>query len=39
MRKFENGLRGDLKLMITPLFIKEFHALVGEVQSDGKVES
>jgi len=23
-RKFENGLRGDLKLMVAPLSIKEF---------------
>jgi len=27
-RKFKNGLRGDLKLMVAPLSIKEFPALV-----------
>ena len=27
-RNFENGLRGDLKLMVAPLSIKEFPALV-----------
>ncbi|XP_027903529.1 uncharacterized protein LOC114163409 [Vigna unguiculata] len=30
--KFENGLRGDLKLMITPLSIKEFPALVEKAR-------
>jgi len=32
-RKFENGLRGDLKLMVAPLSIKEFPALVEKVEA------
>jgi len=31
-RKFENGLRGDLKLMVAPLSIKEFIALVDKAR-------
>ena len=27
-RKFENGLRGDIRLMVAPLSIKDFTALV-----------
>ena len=39
-RKFENGLRGDLKLMVAPLSIKEFPALVekSRVMEKLKVE-
>jgi len=31
-RKFENGLRGDLHLMVAPLSIKDFAALVEKVR-------
>jgi len=31
-RKFENGLRGDIRLMVAPLFIKDFAALVEKAR-------
>ncbi|XP_027912213.1 uncharacterized protein LOC114171279 [Vigna unguiculata] len=31
-QKFENGLRGDLRLMVTPLSIKDFAALVEKAR-------
>jgi len=39
-RKFENGLRGDLRLMVAPLSIKDFAALVekARVMEKMKVE-
>jgi len=37
--KFENGLRGDLKLMITPLSIKEFPALVEKARVIEKLKA
>lgn len=38
-KKFKNGLRRDLKLMITTLSIKELLTFGEEGASDGKVES
>ena len=38
-RKFENGLRGDLKLMVAPLSIKEFPALVEKARVMEKLKS
>ncbi|XP_027933068.1 uncharacterized protein LOC114188674 [Vigna unguiculata] len=38
-RKFENGLRGDLKLMVAPLFIKEFPALVEKARVMEKLKA
>ena len=38
-RKFENGLRGDLKLMVTPLSIKEFPALVEKARVMEKLKA
>ncbi|XP_027912338.1 uncharacterized protein LOC114171654 [Vigna unguiculata] len=38
-RKFENGLRGDLKLMVAPLSIKEFPALVEKAQVMEKLKA
>ena len=39
-RKFENGLRGDLRLLVAPLSIKDFAALVekARVMEKMKVE-
>jgi len=37
-RKFENGLRGDLKLMVAPLSIKEFPALVEKARVMDKLK-
>ena len=31
-RKFENGLRGDIRLMVAPLSIKDFTALVEKAR-------
>ena len=31
-RKFENGLRGDIRLMMAPLSIKDFAALVEKAR-------
>ena len=31
-RKFENGLRGDIRLMVAPLSIKDFAALVEKAK-------
>ena len=31
-RKFENGLRGDIRLMVAPLSIKDFAALVEKAR-------
>jgi len=31
-RKFENGLRGDIRLMMAPLSIKDFVALVEKAR-------
>jgi len=31
-RKFKNGLRGDIRLMVTPLSIKDFAALVEKAR-------
>ena len=38
-RKFENGLRGDLKLMVAPLSIKEFPALVEKARVMKKLKA
>jgi len=38
-RKFENGLRGDLKLMVAPLSIKEFPALVEKARVMEKLKA
>jgi len=38
-RKFENGLRGDLKLMVTPLSMKEFPALVEKARVMEKLKA
>jgi len=38
-RKFENGLRGDLKLMVAPLSIKEFPALVEKARVMEKLKT
>jgi len=31
-KKFENGLRGDIRLMVAPLSIKDFAALVEKAR-------
>ena len=36
---FENGLRGDLKLMVAPLSIKEFPALVEKARVMEKLKA
>ena len=38
-RKFENGLRGDLKLIVAPLSIKEFPALVEKARVIEKLKA
>ena len=38
-RKFENGLRGDLKLMVASLSIKEFLALVEKARVMEKLKA
>jgi len=42
-RKFENGLRGDIRLMVAPLSIKDFAAIVDRTRvierMKAKVES
>jgi len=38
-RKFENGLRGDLKLMVAPLSIQEFPALVEKARVMEKLKA
>ena len=38
-RKFENGLRGDLKLMVAPLSIKEFPAFVEKARVMEKLKA
>jgi len=38
-RKFENGLRDDLKLMVAPLSIKEFPTLVEKVRVMEKLKA
>jgi len=38
-RKFENGLRGDIHLMIAPLSIKDFAALVEKARVMEKMKN
>ena len=38
-RKFENGLRGDIRLMVAPLSIKDFAALVEKAQVMEKMKN
>ena len=38
-RKFENGLRGDIRLMVTPLSIKDFAALVEKARVMEKMKN
>ena len=38
-QKFENGLRGDIRLMITPLSIKDFAALVEKARVMEKMKN
>jgi len=38
-RKFENGMRGDLKLMVASLSIKEFLALVEKARVMEKLKA
>jgi len=35
--KFENGLRGDIKMMVVPLSITYFRALIEKCKSDWEV--
>jgi len=38
-RKFENGLRGDIHLMVTPLSIKDFAALIEKARVMEKMKN
>ena len=38
-RKFENGLRGDIRLMVAPLSIKDFVALVEKAKVMEKMKN
>ena len=38
-RKFENGLRGDIKLLVASLSIKDFPTLVEEVRVMEKLKA
>jgi len=38
-RKFENGLRGDIRLMVAPLSIKDFAALVKKIRVMEKMKN
>ena len=37
-RKFENGVRGDIRLMVAPLSIKDFAALVEKTRAMEKMK-